>query len=256
MDENEMQNIINQLPTPFMLLGDFNSHNPIWGSKNINQKGKDLEKLILKHNLCIFNTHTPTYMCPYSGKYSAIDLTLSDPSIFMDFSWSTFDDTCRSDHFPIILESLILEKQSSITINNQQPNYVGKTNPARWSLKKANWEGFKKKCKQLLIETEGIENSIEHFTNTLRTIATEYIPKKQSIYKRNKPWFNKNCQEAIKYRKAALQKFNKNPTTQNLNELKQLKAKRECWKEYVNSLNTHSKTKKIWDMIRNISGKK
>lgn len=32
-------------------------------------------------------------------------------------------------------------------------------------------------------------------------------------------------------------------------------AKGECWKKYVNSLNTHSKIKTIWEMMRKIAGK-
>jgi len=30
-EQSNIQNIINQLPSPFILLGDFNSHSPMWG---------------------------------------------------------------------------------------------------------------------------------------------------------------------------------------------------------------------------------
>ena len=30
--EKDLDEIVNQLPTPFLLLGDFNGHNFIWGS--------------------------------------------------------------------------------------------------------------------------------------------------------------------------------------------------------------------------------
>ena len=36
---------------------------------------------------------------------SFIDLTICDLSIFLDFSWNPFNDTCRSDHYPIILNN-------------------------------------------------------------------------------------------------------------------------------------------------------
>ena len=40
------------------------------------------------------------------GTYSTIDLTLDNASIFQDYNWKVHDDTCGSDHFPIILENL------------------------------------------------------------------------------------------------------------------------------------------------------
>ena len=39
------------------------------------------------------------------GTYSTIDLTLDNASIFQDYNWKVHDDTCGSDHFPIILEN-------------------------------------------------------------------------------------------------------------------------------------------------------
>jgi len=37
--------------------------------------------------LCIFNDGTDTYLSPGNGFYSAIDLTVTDPSLLLDFSW-------------------------------------------------------------------------------------------------------------------------------------------------------------------------
>ena len=45
------------------------------------------------------------YISPTNRSSSSIDLTLCDPSIFLDFSWNTFDDACGSDHYPIILNN-------------------------------------------------------------------------------------------------------------------------------------------------------
>ena len=36
----ELNNLIEQLPRPFIIMGDFNSHNEIWGSKKTDKKGK------------------------------------------------------------------------------------------------------------------------------------------------------------------------------------------------------------------------
>ena len=54
--DTELDQLLQQLPGPFLLMGDFNSHNIVWGCKEINKKGKILEKIINKNNLCLLNT--------------------------------------------------------------------------------------------------------------------------------------------------------------------------------------------------------
>ena len=65
-------------------MGDFNSHNEIWGSKKTG-KGKLIESLLNKHQLCIYNNRTNTYLHPATGTYSVIDLTICDPNLFLDY---------------------------------------------------------------------------------------------------------------------------------------------------------------------------
>ena len=69
---------------------------------------------------------------------------------------------------------------------------------------------------------------------------------------------------SILSRKAALRKFNLQPSAENLNNFKIHRAKtrrviksskKTSWQNYVNKLKFSSKSKKIWDMIRKISGK-
>ena len=55
-----------------------------------------------------------TYLHPGTGTYSAIDLTLADTSIFLDYSWKVHNDTCDSDHFAIILENSTYELDDKI----------------------------------------------------------------------------------------------------------------------------------------------
>ena len=54
----------------------------------------------------------------------------------------------------------------------------------------------------------------------LISIAEESIPKTSSNKKHNKPWFNGDCKTAIRSRKAALRKFNLQPSAENLNNFK------------------------------------
>ena len=78
INKNELKKLIDQLPIPFILLGDFNCHNTLWGCKDT-KKGKMLEKLINENGMCLLNNGAFTYVNPSSGNHSAIDLSLCDP---------------------------------------------------------------------------------------------------------------------------------------------------------------------------------
>ena len=46
------------------------------------------------------------YLHPGNVSYSAIELTVTDPSLLLEFSWKVHGVLCRSDQFPITLEIL------------------------------------------------------------------------------------------------------------------------------------------------------
>ena len=64
------------------------------------------------------------------------------------------------------------------------------------------------------------EDNITYFSKTLMSIAEESIPKTSSNKRYNKSWFNDICKTAIRSRKAALRKFNLQPSAENLNNFK------------------------------------
>lgn len=102
-------------------MGDFNSHDIMWDKENTNKKKcKTIEKLINIENLFLFNNKT---LHPATGSYSSIDFTMCVPKQTLDFKWKVHEDTCGSDHFPIILE------QNDPEVEDTTPN---------WNLHKAN----------------------------------------------------------------------------------------------------------------------
>ena len=210
-----------------------------------------IEDVINRNNLLLYNNKAYTYLHPGTGTYSAIDLTLADASIFLDYSWKVHDDTCGSDHFPIILEN------SGPKLDDKIP---------RWNLRRAKWDEFKNSCilKLRSDANNTDDDNITYFSKTLTSIAEESIPKTSSNKKHNRPWFDGDCKAAIRSRKAALRKFHLHPTADNLNNFKLHRektrrviktSKKTSWQNYVNRLNSSSKSKKVWDMIRKISGK-
>ena len=131
VSQRDVEDLINQLPSPFLLLGDFNGHSLLWGSNHHDPRGVMLEDLFSNFNLSVFNNGDSTYIHPATGTKSVLDLSVCHPSLLLDFEWSVHDDLCGSDHFPVLLKS---------TINQDEPN-IG-----RWNLKSADWPTFQHKC--------------------------------------------------------------------------------------------------------------
>ena len=148
--------------------------------------------------MCIYNNRTNTYLHPATGTYTVLDITISDPNLFLDYDWKVHDDTYRSDHFSILLQNKM--------------NKLNKRTPS-WNLKKANWDEFKTSCLTELISeaNKNIKEDLLYFTKTLLNIAERHIPKISTLPKHNRPWFSEECQKAVRLHRAALKKFKINP---------------------------------------------
>ena len=251
LTSEHLNSLIQELPTPYLLLGDFNGHNILWGSKENNSRGELIENIITNNDICLMNDKSYTYMHYPTGSFSSIDLSLCHPSIFLDFNWSVCNDQHHSDHFPILIES------NTSTVEDHNP---------KWKLNKANWEVFQSLCTET-INLDSFKDSsdpLSDFTSSLIDISTKCIPKTSTNPTKSNPWYNDDCKEAIKQRKKSLNNFKKFPTKDNLNEVKVFRAKarrtikiskRKSWRSYVSKINHKTPIKKVWDMIRKISGK-
>lgn len=86
-----------------------------------------LEGIIKNDDLCIYNDKSPTDISPFSGIYSAIDLSLCDRSIYIDVSWKVLANAYG-------LRSLI---------NRHNENSEHKDNNSlRWKLDGTNLDEF------------------------------------------------------------------------------------------------------------------
>ena len=128
LPESELSRLVAELPSPMLILGDFNGHHTLWGCREIDVRGRVLERFILNEHLVILNTGTRTHVTMPSGSTSALDLSLLSPQLAPLFTWEVADDPMGSDHFPVLL------KYNSIVS-------LG-TRPQRWNIRKADWDGF------------------------------------------------------------------------------------------------------------------
>ena len=79
---SDLQGLASQLPTPYLILGDFNSHNPLWGSASIDAKGKIVEDFIDANSLTIYNDGSATFHNVHSNHSSSIDLSICTIDVF------------------------------------------------------------------------------------------------------------------------------------------------------------------------------
>ena len=77
IDIADLDAIVSQLPSPVLLLGDFNAHSPLWGCNSLDNRGKVCEDLINGHNLCILNLkHQHTFILPQDLKQPLISASV------------------------------------------------------------------------------------------------------------------------------------------------------------------------------------
>ena len=257
----DLNNLKNQLPSPVIFLGDFNAHNPLWGSSYTNTKGTIVENFIFDNDLILYNNKLPTHYDIYHNSSSLIDLTLCQPSVFLDFTCNVFTNNYGSDHYPI-----------QLILNDSEPS---DERLYHWNFKKADWKKFRNLCQTninddlFIIDSEDMmmydNDKIRVFTENILDIATESIPKtSKNRKKKTNPWFDKDCKEAIKERDRAHRKNRDSPSDQNKERAQFMRAKcrrtikfkkRSSWRQYVSSINTNTTIKKVWNKIRKITGK-
>ena len=64
LNSQQLDNLLQQLPSPYILLGDFNGHNILWGGQNNDSRGKLIENFLTKNDICIMNDESYTHHSP------------------------------------------------------------------------------------------------------------------------------------------------------------------------------------------------
>ena len=256
----DLSHLIRNIRGQVLITGDFNGHNPLWGSRDVDTRGEVIERFTDKHNLCILNDGSHTYLKPqaqYVNKpTSAIDLTISTPGLALRSAWEVLPDTHGSDHYPILTSILP-------SVAETQPN----CDPSHWVFSRADWEQFHDLCMEritedILEEADPLNSFVEHLTKA----ANDSIPRATTIPKKSNPWFDEECREALKARRALDKRVRQSRELrgETLSAFRRSQAqarrlfkqkKRQSWAEYVSKLSTNTPIKHVWDRVRKISGK-
>ena len=113
-------------------------------------------------------------------------------------------------------------------------------------------------------------NWVMHAVSLFETIAcqaaNDSIPRATTIPKKSNPWFDEECREALKARRALDKRVRQSRELrgETLSAFRRSQAqarrlfnqkKRQSWAEYVSKLSTNTPIKHVWDRVRKICGK-
>lgn len=258
----EIYNIIKQLPKPFLLLGDFNSHNKLWGSCFNDSRGMKIETVIEDTNMILLNNGQPTHINISSGNFSTIDLTLSSTNLAHKCSWWVEETPHDSDHFPVFTKVDFPFDVDSNTYGIQ-----------KWKFSQANWKKYSDIINTSLhdfdfnnLMNENVDSIVTNFSDIIKQAANEaigtYTP---SLKTKFVPWWNEKCKEAIKISNHAYNRYKKHKTDDNKIEYKRTRAltrrilkesKSNSWKNFVSSISSNNSIRESWKKINAIQGHK
>lgn len=254
--------LIQQLGNKFIITGDLNAKNRLWGSPTTDPRGKIIAKVNNLHSLFRLNDETPTYFdCRY-GSTSILDLSIATANIADEFSFSVSDDSLGSDHFPTFL--------NYDRFNN---HLKSKNNNGKFIVSKADWNlyqthlNFNKTCNTFQRSVNSAENWINTFTESVLSAANSSIPKPRdnSNNKNYVYWWTEELTQLTKRKKRAMYDFAKSRSEEDrkahrelnfLQKQKMREAKRKSWENYVLSINSFVTSKEAWDKIKCLKGTK
>ena len=249
---DDLKALIHQLPQPFLILGDMNGRNPLWGDIIRNQRGDMLCSIIESEDVGVLNTGEPTHFHIQTGTLSAIDLSVCSENAIMDFSWRVIDDRHTSDHFPIVIE-------------------LAQSPPAprlpKWNLDKADWGKYREYCSidAVAEEFSSIDDAIELLNTTMFSAGLQSIPRTTGQFNRRPvPWWTNECRVAHRTFRAATTRYRRHRCDNYLVEFRKARAhfrlqikqaRKECWATYISSINAKTPLSTVWKKIRKIAGK-
>ena len=255
--ERNLHQLIAQFHHPFLLLGDFNAHNPLW-ARNIaisDPRGDIVEHFLDTHNLILLNKGDNTHFSLSYNTESAIDLSICSPQICTLFDWSVDCDIHHSDHYPIKINTTFDPHGDEVT------NFV-----PRWNLRRADWAKFQEFCEIDHEQFQSPEHGITFLTNTILAAASASIPiTSPSTRRKSVPWWTPAVAHAIAKRKRAFRSFLRH--RDNIHKLARNReraicqrvireAKRSSWRSFLSQLTHTTPLSKIWSLVRSLSGKR
>ena len=252
LEITDLQNLVDQLPSPFILMGDFNAKHTLWGESMCDRWGILIEQLLDTNDIVLMNDGQPTRYDIFHNSSSAIDLSLCSSSIRLDYNWSVNKDLYGSDHWPIMLHS--------------SHNIPSPCQP-KWKIEEADWKSYENATEidRNVNDFPSPVHAYQHLTNKILDSADKFIPRTVGMPRRPVvPWWNKDCKVARKVTRTCFRRYLRSPCEANKiayararAKQKRIfkKAKRLSWRKYISEISAKTPSSQIWKKIRKLQGK-
>ena len=248
----ELEDLILQLPQPFLLLGDVNARSTLWGCPTTDLRGRLLEDLIFNHPISVLNDGTATHYHVQTDTHSTIDLSACSSDIFDDLEYKVLASRYSSDHYPI----RVSWKTAPIVLSAQP----------RYKTDSANWAQFR--CLTEIagdVDVGTTDDLLQSIKDVLISAADASIPMSSGRITRPPViWWNDQCREAKKSRNIAERALRRHYSL--VKKIRYSRAKAFCkytmhqqrllsFQSYVQSINQKTSLHQIWKKVRKIEGK-
>ena len=245
---NHLENMIRQLPRPYILLRDFNSRHRMWGDSVENANGKIIEQFLLTNDAVLLNGDTPTHFTLHTGATSNIDLAMCSPDIAAGLHWEVIEEVFGSDHYPIIIS------ETTATAEVREPRHI---------VERADWPLFTAvSYMPAATVDEDVDSMLHRFSEGIMRAADVAIPMTSGApYKSTVPWWNEECRRSRAEKKYALRRYQRSRSLADSIALKraraiarrtQRQARKQCWTNFISSINKETPINKVYKKIKKI----
>lgn len=248
-----LRNLLDQIDEPRLILGDLNSHHPLWGSGTPDSKGNICAGIVEDYDLVVLNDGTPTFTRGQTN--TAIDVSLASREITKRLSWTCLEDPMGSDHRPVRIRSNCKPPETS-----RRP---------RWIYDQADWAAF-----EIAIDASldiNTPSNIDELTTTIFDAAKGTIPRTSTTPGRKAlHWWSPETRAATKARRKAMRAVKRlssdHPDKESAiaryrsmrNECRQIikEAKRKSWEDFIDGINNNQSSVELWNRVNSLSGKR
>ncbi|XP_058816671.1 uncharacterized protein LOC131679945 [Topomyia yanbarensis] len=249
----KLQRLIDQVETPFIIMGDVNGHHTMWGSRLCNRTGNDIAGVVENNDAVVLNDGSSTFIRGQTE--SAIDVTICSGVLAGCCGWTVLADPCNSDHFPI-----------QVTYAQTPP---ATTRRRRWFYDQADWSRYEGIVDDLMNRDESY--TPDELTKIFSKAAVSCIPwssgnpPRQAVH-----WWCPEVKRAIRARRTALRTLKKTSMddphrSQRADDFRKARnearkaieeAKNTSWTRFLEGISPDSSTTELWRRVNALSGKR
>lgn len=174
---NELKDVFSQIQAPRIIVGDFSSHNIIWGSFHTDARGNIVETIISDLQLNFLNDGSPARFNVNTGNSSVIDLSLCDPQLTPRLFWEALQYTYGSDHHPNLIKN-----SAALTAESFVP---------KWKTGSASWTEFESHINLEMLECtmiDDVNESLNNLNSFILSTAELFIGKTMRTNKKRPPY--------------------------------------------------------------------